>query len=253
MRYFLANWKMHTTVDQALTSLEAIQTALRAGATPGADPLPRPIVCPPFVSLVPMREVVDDGLVALGAQNCHWEREGPYTGEVSPAMLEGLVDYVMVGHSERRAAGETDDQMARKVAAVVDAGIVPILFVGEEEPTDAAVPETQEQLDRRLRLIDPAAQELLVVYEPAWAVGAERAAGADHVGRVVRAVKDHLGRRGVEDPLVLYGGTVNDENVEDFAGVGTLDGLGATRASLDAERLVGLLERIALVRAGSAP
>jgi triosephosphate isomerase len=240
LRYVLANWKMYPTVDEARQRVLAIQAALSS-----RDVRPRVIVCPPFVALPALRGVADPALVRLGAQTCHWEQEGPYTGEVSARMLRGLVDYVMVGHSERRAAGETEGQAARKVVAVVESGLVPIVFVGEDEPGDDAVAVTEERLRHALSGIDPARSEVLVVYEPAWAVGADRAAAADHVRRAVERVKDVLAELGVGRPEVLYGGTVAEENVEQLAALDVLDGVGATRSSLDPERFRRLVEAVA--------
>ncbi|MBW3645907.1 MAG: triose-phosphate isomerase [Actinobacteria bacterium] len=243
MRYVLANWKMYPTVDEALALLRTIQDGLRGRRRPEHD-LPLVIVCPPFVALAPLRAEADEQLVRLGAQNCHWEPEGPYTGEVAAPMLRGLVDYVMVGHSERRAAGETDDQVADKVAAVAGAGLVPILFVGEDEQGDDALSRTEQRLRHGLRGVDLTRQHVLVVYEPTWAIGAERPAGADHVGPVVEHLKAELRRLGSSRPEVLYGGTVADENVEQFARLDALDGVGATRGSLDADRFLAMIDRV---------
>jgi triosephosphate isomerase len=244
MRHVLANWKMYPTVDEAVALLRDIQDGLRRRQHPQGG-LPRVIVCAPFVSLAPLRAEVDDRLVRLGAQNCHWERRGPYTGEISPLMLGGLVDYVMVGHSERRAAGESDDQVADKVAAVAGAGLVPILFVGEDEPGDDALRRTEQRLRHGLRGVDLAQQEVLVVYEPAWAIGAERPAGAEYVGGMVEHLKAVLRQLRSSRPQVLYGGTVADENVDQFARLDVLDGVGATRGSLDAERFLAMIDRMA--------
>ena len=145
MKYVLSSWKMYPTVDQAQAAFEAIQAGLHERAQRGTA-LPRVILCPTFLSLVPFAALVDGRLLALGAQNCHWEAEGPYTGEISPRMLHGLVDYVLVGHSERRAAGETDEQVARKVAAVAEHGLTPILLVGEDEPADDAILQSEQRL-----------------------------------------------------------------------------------------------------------
>lgn len=196
------------------------------------------------MALAPLRAEADERLVRLGAQTCHWEPEGPHTGEVAAPMLRGLVDYVMVGHSERRAAGETDDQIADKVAAVAGAGLVPILFVGEDEQGADARAQTEQRLRHGLRGVDLTRQHVLVVYEPTWAIGAERPAGADHVGPVVEHLKAELRRLGSSRPEVLYGGTVADENVEQFARLGALDGVGATRGSLDADRFLAMIDRV---------
>ncbi|MDP8976224.1 MAG: triose-phosphate isomerase [Actinomycetota bacterium] len=231
-------------MSDALTLVQTVQAALGERARQGR-PLPTPIICPPFISLVPLRGLMDRALLRLGAQNCHWEAAGAYTGEISTTMLQDLVDYVMVGHSERRAAGETDDQVARKVAAVVRAGLVPILFVGEQEPTDDASRQSEQQLTEGLSRIDPRNQPVVVVYEPVWAVGAEQAADPEHVRREVERLKEQLGRLGASRPEVIYGGTVNDQNIDQFAELDVLDGVGATRASLDPRRFVDLLDRIA--------
>lgn len=243
MRYLLANWKMYPTVDEALALLRAIQDGLRRRQQPDRA-LPLVIACAPFVSLAPLRAEVDERVVRLGAQNCHWEQRGPYTGEVSPRMLAGLVDYVMLGHSERRAVGERDDQVAGKVAAAVDAGLVPILFVGEDEPGDHALPQVQQRLRHGLGGIAPARHQVLVVYEPAWAIGAEHPAEPEYVGAMVGHLKRDLRRLGARRPEVLYGGTVADENVDGFARLDVLDGVGATRGSLDADRFLAMVDRV---------
>lgn len=243
MKHILANWKMYPTVDEAVALLTDIQAGLldriRAGAT-----LPGVIVCPPFVSLVPLGGLADDGVIRLGAQNCHWEHEGPYTGEISSRMLRGLVDYVMVGHSERRSRGETDEQIAGKVAAVVEAGLVPILFVGEDTPDDDAIRQTEHRLRQGLSRIDLGRQPALVVYEPSWAIGADDAAPAEHVGAVVDHVKTVLHDLGMRTPTVIYGGTVAEQNVDELARLEVLDGVGATRASLEARTFLAIVDRL---------
>jgi triosephosphate isomerase len=244
VKYLLANWKMHTTVDQAVALVQAIQQGLRERTSRGQH-LPIVIVCPPFVSLVPLRAVVDDRLVRLGAQNCHWDTDGAHTGEISPVMLTGLAQYVLVGHSERRAAGESDEQIARKVAAAADAGLTPILFVGEDEPGAGARSQTAHRLRHGISAIDLSQQTVLVVYEPAWAIGADRAADAEYVGEMVAGLKDLLRGLGASDPEVLYGGTVQKDNIEQFAALAVLDGVGATRASLDADGFLAMIDRMA--------
>ena len=233
---------MYPTVDEAVALLRGIQAGLLEGEKDRA--LPRVIVCPPFVALDRLRAVIDDRVVALGAQHCHWEGDGPHTGEISPRMLRGLVEYVMVGHSERRAGGQTDDQVARTVAAVADNGLVPILFVGEDGRDEDALLTTERRLRHGLSGIDPATQPVLVVYEPTWAIGAEHAAPAAHVGAVVDHVKAVLRGLGAVEPPVIYGGTVGDENIEGLARLDVLDGVGATRSTLDAARCLRMVHHL---------
>ena len=243
MKYFLANWKMFPTVDEARALLEAVQRGLRERVRSGGA-LPCVIVCPPFVSLAPLRAVADDHVVRLGAQDCHWEQQGPYTGEVSARMLAGLVDYVMVGHSERRAAGETDTQVGRKVAAAAEAGLVPVLFVGEDDQGQDAIRETERRLRNGLSLVDVGHQEVVLVYEPTWAIGGAHAASPEHVRRAVEHLKGVLAEMGARRREVIYGGSVNEANIETLVRLDVLDGLGATRASLRPDSFLGLVDRL---------
>ncbi len=234
---------MHTTVDEAEGLCLAVRDGLRERARRGRTP-PTVIICPPFVSLVPLRAAVDDELVRLGAQNCHWLEAGPHTGEISPEMLRGLVDYVLVGHSDRRAAGETDEQIARKVAAASRSGLMPILFVGEDEPGGDAIGRTEHQLRQGLSLIDVSSQSVLVVYEPVWAIGVEQPAPAEDVGRAVEHIKAVLAEMGRSSAEVLYGGSVGDDNIDALAHLDILDGVGATRAGLQPERFLRMIDRL---------
>jgi triosephosphate isomerase len=251
VKYLLANWKMYTTAIEAVALFAEIQQGLRERADRGGR-FPLPIICPPFLSLVPIRALMDHDLVRLGAQNCHWEAEGPYTGEISPTMLSDVADYVLIGHSERRAAGETDELITTQVRAAAVAGRRPILFVGEDEPTDAAALETEARLAVGVSSLDLAKHPVLVVYEPTWAVGADRPAEAGHVQEMVEHLKDKLAELGASDPEVIYGGTVTGDNIDQFAALEVLDGVGATRASLDAREFLEMLDRLGSRRAATA-
>ena len=244
MTYVLSSWKMYPTVHQAQASFEAIQAGLQERAQ-GGTVLPRVILCPPFLSLVPFAALVDRRVLSLGAQNCHWEAEGAYTGEISPRMLQGLVDYVLVGHSERRAAGETDEQVARKVAAVAQHGLTPILLVGEDDPGEDAIFTSEQRLRHGLSGVDVSRQPVLVVYEPTWAIGTDETASTSHVRRSVAQLKGVLADMGVREPQVLYGGSVNDDNVDALARLDVLDGVGAGRASLDPAQFLRLIDQVA--------
>jgi triosephosphate isomerase len=244
MEYVLSSWKMYPTVDQAQASFEAIQAGLGERFQRGAV-LPRVILCPPFLSLVPIAALVDRRLLALGAQNCHWEAEGPYTGEISPRMLHGLVEYVLVGHSERRAAGETEEQVARKVAAVARHGLTPILLVGEDDPGADGIVVSEQRLRHGLSGVDVVTQPFLVVYEPTWAIGRDDTASTGHITRSVTHLKRVLADMGAKEPKVLYGGSVNDDNVDALARLDVLDGVGAGRASLDPDQFLRLIDHVA--------
>ncbi|MDQ4149791.1 MAG: triose-phosphate isomerase [Actinomycetota bacterium] len=243
MKYLLANWKMFKTPSQSVALFTEIQEGLKERAS-YHDSLPVPILCPPFLSLVLIRALIDHDLARLGGQNCHWESEGPYTGEISPTMLKEVADYVMLGHSERRAAGEVDEHIAKKVAAAARAGLIPILFVGEDEQTDAAASQSEGRLVAGLSGIDPEEHRVLVVYEPTWAVGADRPAEVNYVREVVEYLKSRMLEMRIKEPEIIYGGTVSSETVERFAELEVLDGVGATRASLDASEFLAMVDQL---------
>jgi triosephosphate isomerase (TIM) len=134
------------------------------------------------------------------------------------------------------------------VAAVAEAGLTPILFVGEDEPGAGARSQTEHRLRQGTSRIDLGQQAVLVVYEPVWAIGADRAADAEYVQEMVTRLKDLLHRLGARNPEVLYGGTVNKENIEQFTRLDVLDGVGATRASLDAQGFLAMIDRVASPR-----
>lgn len=243
MKYLVSNWKMYPTTGEAVALLTEIQDGLRARARE-VKQLPRCVVCPPFVSLPVLKPLADPELVRLGAQNCHWETRGPFTGEISAGMLEGLAEYVLIGHSERRAAGETDEQIACKVAACAAAGLKPMLCVGEDERTDAAASQAEERLIAGLSLIDPGRCAVPVVYEPTWAVGSDRPADVDYVRRLVEHLKCRMSAAGIDRPEVIYGGTVTPQNARQFAALEMLDGVGATRAGLEAGKFLALVDQL---------
>ncbi|MDQ3979480.1 MAG: triose-phosphate isomerase [Actinomycetota bacterium] len=244
LKYFLVSWKMYPTVDEARSLLDAVQDGLRERAQAGAR-LPRVILCPPFVSIVPLAPVADPELLRLGAQNCHWEVEGPYTGEISARMLRGFAEYVMIGHSERRAMGETDEQIAGKVAAATAQGLVPILLVGEDDRGGDGIRVTEQRLRQGLSRVDADRDHVIVVYEPTWAIGANERAPAEHVGRSVAHLKEVLRELGSADPEIIYGGSVNEDNLGELMELGVLDGVGATSAALRPEGFLQIVDRLA--------
>ena len=253
MRYVLANWKMYPTVRQAVTLFTTVKRGLQDSAR-GTRALPTVIVCPPFPLLPTLADITERRLLRLGAQNCHWQAEGPYTGEVSPTMLAEWADYVLIGHSERRSAGETHEQIARKVGAAAAAGLTPVLFVGEDEQTDSAIDHAERQLTRGLAEVDLGRYDVLIVYEPAWAVGADAPADVEHVRKAVAHLKKRITELGAEQGEIIYGGTVTADNVEQFIGIETLDGVGATRASLDGRDFLSIVDQVAFQdRGGQGP
>lgn len=244
MDYVLSSWKMYLTVSETERLFGAVHDGLRQRVDSG-QALPRVIICPSFLSLVALRSSADLRVVALGAQNCHWEDEGPYTGEISATMLRGFAEFVLVGHSERRDAGETEDQIARKVAAAARHGLVPILLVGEDDHGANALRQVEARLRHGVSLVDLAEQDVVFVYEPTWAIGKDETAPADRIGRSVSHLKGVLRELGAQDPKFIYGGSVDEDNLDDLLQIDVLDGVGVGRASLDAPRFLGIIDRVA--------
>lgn len=230
------NWKMNTTRQEAVSLVERMRGGL--DAVEGVTSL----VCPPFVHLDAVAEALRGTSVALGAQNMHPESSGAFTGEVSPGMLVGLCQYVILGHSERRELfGETDEFVNRKVLAALAAGLRPILCVGERlEQREGGEAEAvvERQVGLGLEGVDDASS-LVVAYEPVWAIGTGRAATPDVAQSMMATIRAALAARfgadaASEVPL-LYGGSVNPGNAEEYARQPDVNGALVGGASLDAE------------------
>ncbi|HXF61491.1 MAG TPA: triose-phosphate isomerase [Caldilineaceae bacterium] len=234
-----ANWKMNKTVDEAVALAEAIRDGV--GSIASVDR----VLCPPFVSLAAVRQVVQGTGIAVGAQNVHWAESGAYTGEISAAMLKGLADYVIIGHSERRQYfAETDETVNKKVHAALAAGLIPIVCVGESLAQNEAG-ETHAFVRGQVKaalagLSGDQVQGLLIAYEPIWAIGTGKAATAQQAqqicGDTVRATVAELYGPGVAEFVrILYGGSTNAKNIEEIMEQPDIDGALIGGASLQAD------------------
>jgi triosephosphate isomerase len=238
-----ANWKMHKT------HLEAIQAVQKLGylfTTEDAEAV-EVVVCPAFTALRSVQTLIESDRLpfALGAQNCHWEDKGAYTGEVSPPMLAALkCSYVIVGHSERRQMfTETDETVSKKVKAVFGHGMTPIACVGEtlEQRESGRTDEiVAAQVTAGLGGLTPEqARTLVVAYEPIWAIGTGRNAEPADAGQVVTVIRETLAGMYGEDAAravrVQYGGSVKAGNMRGFMAHPEVDGALVGGASLDPE------------------
>jgi triosephosphate isomerase len=240
-----ANWKMNPpTVDQA------VELALRvAPVARRARPRVEVALLPPFVWLEPVAAALRDEGIGIGAQDCHWERSGAYTGEVSAAMLSGWCQWVICGHSERRGYfGETDEQVARKVRAALAVELSVILCVGEREE-EMVAGRTEEVVTRQLRAalegLDADLGRVVVAYEPVWAIGTGRNADPERAGATMALIRKMLAGWGAGEPRVLYGGSVNADNVTAYVGLSACAGCLVGGASLKAEEFSTMIERVA--------
>jgi triosephosphate isomerase len=244
-----ANWKMHTIPADAGELATTIAARTR-------EPGVTRVICPPFVCLAAVRDALadDDPDVAVGAQNVHHELVGAYTGEVSAPMLAGLASWVIVGHSERRRdAAESDEVIGRKLGRAIDAGLRPILCVGEQLPQREAGDQeavVDGQIAGALGVLDPArlvAAGLVVAYEPVWAIGTGRNASGVDAAAMAVAVRASLSRAGItsgaEDVPVLYGGSVTSANIAEFLSEPSIDGALVGGASLKPDEMAGIVAR----------
>ena len=247
-----ANWKMHTTPADAAELARTIAARTREAGVIR-------VICPPFVCLAAVREAVadDDPPVAVGAQTVHHELAGAHTGETSAPMLAGLASWVILGHSERRRdAYESDELIGRKLARAVDAGLRPILCVGEqlvEREAGRATGVVDEQLAGALEGHDPgalAAAGLVIAYEPVWAIGTGRNARGPDAAAMADAIRASLERRGwasrAADVPVLYGGSVTSANIDEFLAEPAIDGALVGGASLKPDEMAGIVSRAGL-------
>jgi triosephosphate isomerase (TIM) len=244
------NWKMHKTHLEALQLTQKLAWALSKEDTDAVEV----VVCPPFTALRTVGTLIDgDKLpIGLGAQNCHPEPQGAYTGEVSAPMLAKLgCAYVIVGHSERRQQfGETDELVNRKARAALGNGMQPIVCVGEtlEEREAGRTAEVVQGQVRGSLAGQPGEQVagLVVAYEPVWAIGTGRAATAEDAQETIALVRGTVaelaGRSAADGLRILYGGSVKASNAEELAAKPEIDGALVGGASLDADEFATIVK-----------
>lgn len=240
------NWKMNKTFSEAKELLDALKRELE-----GIDSVDL-VVCPTFVSLPLTKAALAGSNIKVGAQNLHWEESGAYTGEVSAKMLKDYCDYVIIGHSERRAMfGETDETVNKKVFAALAAGLNPIVCVGETlEENEAG--ETAKVVGRMVReglkgLTHEQAEQVVIAYEPVWAIGTGKTATPEQANdihkNVVRPILREMFGQEIGDGMrVLYGGSVKPGNAVELFGQSDIDGGLIGGASLKAEDFVGIVK-----------
>ena len=224
------NWKMYKTASETGDFCRALRDAL--GELEGVDV--DVAVCPPFTGLAAAVQALADTEIAVAAQNVHWEAAGAYTGEISAPMLADLGVYgAIVGHSERRQYfGETDEAVARRARAALDAGLSVIACVGElEEERERG--ETEEVLRRQAARLD-AHDNLVVAYEPVWAIGTGKTATPE------LAQEAHAFVKSLVDVPVLYGGSVKPENAAELLAQPDVDGALVGGASLEVDSFVAI-------------
>ena len=232
------NWKMNTSLAEAYT--------LAQGVLNGTEHIERitTVMCPPYVWLASLaHDIVSKGSLKhlkLGAQNMFFEESGAYTGEVSPSMIEPLVEYVILGHSERTHVFKEDSELiANKVDAALAHGITPILCVGEDEQSEHSANQVVHALNHLIKGLQPEQIDALVIaYEPVWAIGTGKAATPEYAEKVLYALRSAVS----DKTRILYGGSANEENAKSFLSLSDCDGLLVGGASLKLKSFVTMCQ-----------
>ncbi|MDZ4676605.1 MAG: triose-phosphate isomerase [Oligoflexia bacterium] len=233
-KIFAGNWKMHHGPKETLAFLKEFKEIV------APDAHREWVFFPPFVNLMTMQETLNGSFIKWGGQNCHFEQKGAFTGEISPMMLKELgCTYTLVGHSERRQIfGETDSLCAKKVKALNEAGVIPMLCVGEtqnERDENLTSQVLKKQLHEGLSLWDPS-QPLTLAYEPVWAIGTGKVASpaqAEEAHQMIRQVLSlKYGPARSAEIQILYGGSVKPDNSRELSALPNIDGFLVGKASL---------------------
>jgi triosephosphate isomerase len=241
----VGNWKMHGT------STACVELAREIAKNLPKPPISAQVaVAPPFMALLPVKTIVANTSVELAAQNCHWADSGAFTGEISPSMLEDIgCNFVIIGHSERRHIFcESDDMIARKIAAVIEHGMRPILCVGETIEQRKSAQTTAviaHQLDSALKgVAEDGIDKVEIAYEPVWAIGTGLNASAEQIrethAEIRKFLTDRFGAAKGKEVRILYGGSVKADNAEMIARIEAVNGVLVGGASLIAESFVSI-------------
>jgi triosephosphate isomerase len=247
--FVAGNWKMNKTGEDARLLVAELLPELQAAATVERA------VCPPFPYLVSLSNMLAGTGIGLGAQNMHWEASGAYTGEVAPSMVAEFCQYVILGHSERRAYFfETDETVNKKVKAALAVGLVPIMCVGETL-TENEAGRTADVVTRQTRLglegLTPEqAARVVIAYEPVWAIGTGRAATSEqaqavHASVIRPVLRDLFGEPVAQAMRIQYGGSVNAKNAAELFAMPDIDGALVGGAALKAPDFIAIVKAAA--------
>lgn len=240
------NWKMNNDVEQSVKLVESLKLMSEK-----FDSNAEVLICPAFTSLYAVKEALRDSDIKIGAQNMHFEDKGAYTGEVSPLMLKNIgVDYVIIGHSERRQYfNETDETVNKKLKSALKHNIGPILCVGEtlREREEKKEKETvRNQIVKALENIQLSdAEKIVVAYEPIWAIGTginATSVQANEMASFIRICISEIYNEQLSDKIIIqYGGSVNGDNAMDILSQSDIDGALVGGASLKADEFLKII------------
>jgi triosephosphate isomerase len=237
--FIAGNWKMYKTCDEAVDTARRLMELVKDAGTRDI------MIAPPFTALSQVSEIINNSPIGLGAQNLFWEKEGAFTGEISPSMLKSAgCRYVILGHSERRQFfGETDQAVNKKIKAAIAHDLIPIFCIGESEK-ERESNFTFSVLDKQVSFglqgfASGNLEKLVVAYEPVWAIGTGKTATSEQAQEVHRFLRSLLekkfGSEFAQSIRILYGGSVKPNNIAELMGMPDIDGALVGGASLDAD------------------
>ena len=232
------NWKMNKTPSEAVSLINELKPLVK-------DAEVEVVVCVPFVCIPAASKALEGSNIKLGAQNMHWEEKGAYTGEVAPGMLKELgVEYVIIGHSERRQYfAETDETVNKKIKSALKHGLLPIVCVGEtlsQREEGITMAWVTSQVEKALKDISSSeVGKIVFAYEPIWAIGTGKTASSKDAEEVIKAIREKIGelysKNVAENIRILYGGSVKPDNIKELMNEADIDGALVGGASLDPE------------------
>jgi triosephosphate isomerase (TIM) len=247
--FVAGNWKMNKTAAEARDLVSKMFAPLSEIANV------EKVLCPPFISIAAVSEMLSGSNIGLGAQNLHWEEKGAFTGEVAPNMVKEFCNYVIIGHSERRTYfGETDQTVNRRLHTALKFDLIPIVCIGEtldQYESGLTAEVVRRQITQGFADVDSAsAARIVVAYEPVWAIGTGKASSGENAefvhGKVIRpALSEIFGEHDAQAMRILYGGSVTAANASEFFSQADIDGALVGGASLKPDEFVAITKAAA--------
>lgn len=249
-KYLIANWKMQLSRDEATKQALALKKLL---AKSKIDSDIKVVLCPDFISLTEVQKSIAKSRIALGAQDGFYEERGAFTSQVSMKELKKIgCQYVILGHSERRRLGETDEQINKKVISALAHGLTPIICVGEtfeerkEGQKDLVVMHQVYEALHNIKLT--AKQKIIVAYEPVWVIGTGQAIGSADAfyaaSLIQQSLLDSFPQESEDAFAIIYGGSVNPQNIKDFTDLPNISGALIGNASLEAQEFLEIIKKV---------
>lgn len=246
-KIIIGNWKMNpTTLEEARRIFKSIKNISNKLNSTNI------VACPPFIYIPTLLKMTGEYPISIGSQDAYFEEQGAFTGEISPLMLKNLgVKYIIIGHSEKRAQGDTDEKISKKVGMALELGLNVVLCVGEKERDEQGshLDILKTQIKNSLNKVQKKyIGKLIVAYEPIWAIGAKEAMSPAIIHEMSLFIKkvlaDMYGHNEAVSTPILYGGSVNFRNAGDIISQGEVDGLLVGRESVNSTGFVELLKAV---------